>query len=233
MTKFPLGWPIIGEQNEKDFIRTFGALLKVRNILTAFDAFEGKGILSERELQDYQSEYIDLYQEFITVEKADKEQITDDLVFEVELIRQVEINIDYILLLVAKYRDSNCQDKSILVSIDKAVNSSLQLRSKKELIEHFVQTVNVDTEVEEDWRRFVRERKEADLAAIIQEEKLKEAETRRFVDNSLRDGALKTTGTDIDKLLPPLSRFGGGREAKKQGVIAKLMAFFERYFGLV
>ena len=232
-TKFLLGRPIIGEQNEKDFIRTFGALLKVRNILTAFDAFEGKGILSERELQDYQSEYIDLYQEFITVEKADKEQITDDLVFEVELIRQVEINIDYILLLVAKYRDSNCQDKSILVSIDKAVNSSLQLRSKKELIEHFVQTVNVDTEVEEDWRRFVRERKEADLAAIIQEEKLKEAETRRFVDNSLRDGALKTTGTDIDKLLPPLSRFGGGREAKKQGVIAKLMAFFERYFGLV
>ena len=232
-TKFPLARPIIGEQNKKDFMRTFGALLKVRNILTAFDAFEGKGILSERELQDYQSEYIDFYQEFIRVEKADKEQITDDLVFEVELIRQVEINIDYILLLVAKYRDSNCQDKNILVSIDKAVNSSLQLRSKKELIEHFVQTVNVDTHVEEDWRRFVRERKEADLAAIIQEEKLKEAETRRFIDNSLRDGALKTTGTDIDKLLPPLSRFGGGREAKKQSVIAKLMAFFERYFGLV
>jgi type I restriction enzyme R subunit len=220
-------------QNEKDFIRTFGALLKVRNILTAFDTFEGKEILSEREFQDYQSEYIDLYQEFTKAEKTDKEQITDDLVFEVELIRQVEINIDYILLLVAKYRDSMCQDKSILVSIDKAVDSSLQLRSKKELIEQFVQTVNVDTQVEEDWRRFVQERKEADLETIIQEEKLKEAETRRFVDNSLRDGTLKTTGTDIDKLLPPMSRFGGGREAKKQGVIARLIAFFERYFGLV
>ena len=232
-TKFPLGQPIIGEQTKKDFIRTFGALLRVRNILTAFDTFEGREILSERELQDYQSEYIDLYQEFTKAEKADKEQITDDLVFEVELIRQVEINIDYILLLVAKYRNSNCQDKSILVSIDKAVNSSLQLRSKKELIEHFVQTVNVDTHVEDDWRRFVQKQKEADLAAIIQEEKLKEAETRRFVDNSLRDGTLKTTGTDIDKLLPPMSRFGRGREAKKQGVIARLMAFFEKYFGLV
>jgi len=232
-TKFPLGQPIIGEQNQKDFIRTFGALLKVRNILTAFDAFEGKEILSQRKLQDYQSEYIDLYQEFTKAEKADKEQITDDLVFEVELIRQVEVNIDYILLLVAKYRDSMCQDKSILISIDKAVNSSLQLRSKKELIEHFVETVNVNTHVEEDWRRFVREQKEADLATIIQQEKLKEAETRRFVDNSLRDGILKTTGTDVDKLLPPMSRFGGGREAKKQGVIARLMAFFERYIGLV
>ena len=126
-----------------------------------------------------------------------------------------------------------CQDKSILISIDKAVNSSLQLRSKKELIEHFVETVNVNTHVEEDWRRFVREQKEADLATIIQQEKLKEAETRRFVDNSLRDGILKTTGTDVDKLLPPMSRFGGGREAKKQGVIARLMAFFERYIGLV
>ena len=74
----------------------------------------------------------------------------------------------------------------------------------------------------------------ADLNVIIGEEKLKEEETRKFLNNSFRDGTLKTTGTDIDKILPPASRFGGGtRAAKKQSVIARLMQFFEKYLGLV
>lgn len=233
-TKFPLGQAIIGEQNQKDFISLFGAVLRLKNILTAFDAFQDKQILTERDYQDYQSLYIDLYQEFTRDKIADKEQINDDIVFEIELIRQVEINIDYILMLVAKYHDSNCEDKSILVSINKAVNSSIQLRSKKELIEHFIETVNASTKVDEDWRKFVREQKETDLSAIIDEEKLKQDETKRFIDNSFRDGSLKTTGTDIDRILPPVSRFNGGnRTAKKQSVIEKLMQFFEKYFGLV
>jgi type I restriction enzyme R subunit len=232
--KFPLGQAIIGEQNQKDFIGLFGAILRLKNILTAFDAFAGNEILSSRDFQDYQSVYIDLYQEFTKDKSADKEKINDDIVFEIELIRQVEINIDYILMLVAKYHESNCEDKGILVSIHKAVNSSIQLRSKKELIEHFIETVNASTKVEDDWRRFVHEQKETELDAIISEEKLKQDETRRFMDNSFRDGTLKTTGTDIDKIMPPVSRFGGGnRAAKKQSVIEKLMKFFEKYFGLV
>lgn len=60
-----------------------------------------------------------------------------------------------------------------------------------------------------DWRRFVQERKEEDLSALIAYEKLKDEETRRFIDNSFRDGTLKTAGTDIDKILPPVSRFVG------------------------
>ena len=136
-------------------------------------------------------------------------------------------------MLVAKYHDSNCEDKEILVSIDKAINSSLQLRSKKELIEGFIRTVNTSTEVDADWRRFVLEQKESDLASIISEEKLKPDEARKFVDNAFRDGVLKTTGTDIDKIMPPVSRFGGGRAEKKQGIIDKLIRFFEKYFGLV
>lgn len=232
--KFLLGQAIIGEQNQKDFISLFGAILRLKNILTAFDGFSGNEILSSRDFQDYQSVYIDLYQEFTKDKNADKEKINDDIVFEIELIRQVEINIDYILMLVAKYHESNCEDKSILVSIDKAVNSSIHLRSKKELIEHFIETVNVSTKVEDDWRTFVHEQKETDLGAIISEEKLKQEETRKFIDNSFRDGTIKTTGTDIDKIMPPVSRFGGGnRAAKKQGVIDKLMKFFEKYFGLV
>lgn len=137
-------------------------------------------------------------------------------------------------MLVAKYHESNCTDKEILAAIDKAVNSSLELRSKKELIEGFISRINTSTHVDDDWRKFVVEQKEADLAALITDEKLKEDETRRFINNAFRDGTLKTTGTDIDKILPPASRFGGGnRQIKKQGVIAKLLDFFEKYLGLV
>ena len=149
------------------------------------------------------------------------------------MIRQVEVNIDYILMLVAKYHESNCEDKSILVSIDKAINSSIQLRSKKELIERFIESVNSDTRVDEDWKTFVEAQRETDLAAIIAEERLKQAETKRLINNSFRDGSLKTTGTDIDRIMPPVSRFGGNRGQKKQTIIEKLMAFFEKYFGLV
>lgn len=233
-THFPLGEAIIGEQNKKDFIRLFGAILRLKNILTAFDNFSGNEILTPREYQDYQSIYIDLYQEFSPDGRDEKEKINDDIVFEIELIRQVEINIDYILMLVAKYHDSNCEDKSILVSIHKAINSSIQLRSKKELIEKFIATVNASTKVEEDWLKFVTEQKEMDLESLIAEEKLKSEETRRFMDNAFRDGVLKTTGTGIDKLMPPVSRFGGGNRAvKKQNIIDKLTKFFEKYFGLV
>jgi type I restriction enzyme R subunit len=232
-TQYPLGQPILGEEAEKDFIRLYGAILRLRNILTSFDDFEGNEILSERDFQDYQSIYIDLYQEYRKGADGDKETINDDIVFEIELVKQIEVNIDYILMLVAKYQQSSCKDKTILTTIDKAINSSIELRSKKELIERFIEQVNVSTKVDEDWRKFLHERKEADITAIIEEERLKPEETRRFIDNAFRDGTLKTTGTAIDKIMPPVSRFGGGRAAKKQGIIEKLMLFFEKYLGLV
>jgi type I restriction enzyme R subunit len=232
-TQYPLGQPIIGEEAEKDFIRLYGAILRLKNILTSFDNFEGNEILSERDFQDYQSIYIDLYQKYRKGADGDKETINDDIVFEIELVKQIEVNIDYILMLVAKYQESNCKDKTILTTIDKAINSSIKLRSKKELIERFVEQVNVSTKVDEDWRKFLHERKEADISAIIEEEKLKPEETRRFINNAFRDGMLKTTGTAIDKIMPPVSRFGRGRAAKKQGIIEKLMLFFEKYLGLI
>ena len=234
MNRFPLGEVIIGEEAQKDFIRLYGSILRLKNILTAFDDFAGNEILSNRDFQDYQSVYIDLYQDMRPKSDGDKENINDDIVFELELIKQIEVNIDYILLLVEKYHESNCEDKSILAAIDRAINSSMELRSKKELINNFVARMTVSKSVDEDWRRFVQERKEEDIIALITDEKLKDEETRRFIDIAFRDGILKTTGTDIDKIMPPVSRFGGGNRAeKKQGIIDKLMAFFEKYLGLV
>ena len=164
----------------------------------------------------------------------EKESITDDVVFEMELVRQVEVNIDYILMLVARYHKENCKDKSIKGAIDKAIGSSLELRSKRELIEAFIASVNADGSVEEQWMAFVKKQKRRDLDALIAEERLKSEETVTFFEGSLRDDFLKTTGTDIDLILPPMSRFGSGnREEKKLSVIARLQTLFERYKGLV
>lgn len=231
--EFPEGQTILGEDAERRFVALFGSLLKSINILSAFDQFEGRQIITDRQLQDYQSNYLDLQEKWRRRRPGDKENINDDLVFETELIRQVEINIDYILLLVQKYHDSNCTNKEILVNISKAIGSSIQLRSKKELIENFIGSVNADTDVEKSWKDFVRQRKDEDLKEIIDSEHLKPQETRTFIDNSFRDGQVRTTGTDIDKILPPMSRFGGGnRQEKKKSVIDKIQAFFDRYFGL-
>ena len=232
--EFPEGQTILGEDAERRFVALFGSLLKSINILSTFDQFEGQQIITARQLQDYQSNYLDLQEKWRRRRPGDKENINDDLVFETELIRQVEINIDYILLLVQKYHDSNCTNKEMLVNISKAVGSSIQLRSKKELIENFIGSVNADTDVEKSWKDFVQQRKDEDLKEIIDSEHLKPQETKTFIDNSFRDGQVRTTGTDIDKILPPMSRFGGSdnRQEKKKTVVEKLQAFFERYFGL-
>lgn len=232
-SEFPEGRPVLGEDAEKRFVALFGSLLKSINILSTFDQYEGREELSDRQLQDYQSHYLDLRDKWRRRKPGDKENINDDLIFETELIRQVEINIDYILLLVQKYHDTNCTDKEILVNISKAIGSSLQLRSKKELIESFISSVNAGTDVDRGWREYVQRRKAEDLNEIIESEHLKPEETEKFIESSFRDGQVRTTGTDIDKILPPMSRFGGGnRQEKKRSVIEKIQSFFERYFGL-
>lgn len=232
--KYPLSEPaIIGEKAQKDFIGLFGSILRMRNLLSSFDEFVGNEILSEGQMQDYLSRYNDLYLEWKRFRETHaKEDINDDIVFEVELVKQVEINIDYILMLVKKYHDSHCEDKEILISINRAVDSSLELRSKKALIDTFIAGINDVEDVLLEWREFVAKEKEKQLEQIIDEEKLKPTETRKFVDYSFRDGVMKTTGTDIDKIMPPMSRFGGNREKKKFSIIEKLKQFFERFFGI-
>lgn len=234
-TNFPLTEPqIVGEQNQKDFIMLFGAILKMRNLLISFDDFKGKEMISDRDLQDYLGRYQDLRDEWKRRrENGESTDITDDIVFEIELIKQIEINIDYILMLVKKYHDSHCEDKEVLVDIRKAVDSSPELRSKKQLIENFINGINEVEDVMGEWNEFVDQQREEELAQIIADEKLKPQETRDFIETAFRDGEVKTTGTDIDKIMPPVSRFGGsGRAAKKQTVIEKLKAFFEKYFGI-
>ena len=231
--RFSLSEPqIIGEQNQKDFIALFGAVLRMRNLLLSFDEFKDNELISERDLQDYLGRYQDLRDEWKNKRKESTD-VTDDVVFEIELIRQIEINIDYILMLVKKYHDTHCEDKEVLITINKAIDASPELRSKKQLIETFIAGINDVDDVMNEWRSYVVGQRDHDLNAIITEERLKPEDTRKFMENAFRDGEIKTAGTDIDKLMPPISRFGGGNRAKKkQGVIEKLKGFFEKYFGI-
>jgi type I restriction enzyme R subunit len=236
LAEYPLGQPIIGEAAQKAFIALFGAILRLRNILQSFDDFAGNEILTPRAMQDYQSVYLNLYQEFRSQKDAQKESINDDVVFEIELIKQVEINVDYILMLVEQYRDAkgDGDDKEIRAAIERAVDSSPSLRNKKDLIEEFVESLSATSEVDAAWAAFVAAKRAEELDRIINDEGLDREATHAFVEAAFRDGAVQPTGTAITKILPPVSRFaqGGGHSAKKRTVLQKLGDFFDRFFGL-
>ncbi|HAF63210.1 MAG TPA: DEAD/DEAH box helicase [Anaerolineaceae bacterium] len=234
LAKFPIGVRIIGEQKQKDFIRLYGAILRIRNILLTFDEFCGNEILSERDIQDYHSIYIDLYNEFRKAGEGEKENINDDIVFEMELIKQIEINIDYILGLVKKYHEDHIKNRELLVDINKAIDSSVELRNKKDLINQFIASLDIHSVVDEDWQKYVEQKKIEELEEIIANENLDRKETYKFVRNAFRNGTVASTGTDLAKVLPPVSRFspGGERSKKRESVLDKLSSFFERFFDI-
>ena len=234
LARFPLGSPVVGEQAQKDFITLFGAILRLENILTSFDDFAESEILSERQSQDYRSVYLDLYAAFRKGQNADRERINDDIVFEIELVKQVEINVDYILMMAQRRRDGGGRDKEIRAEITRAIDASPTLRDKKELIEDFVDSVSATAEVDEAWKAHVAARRTADLDRIIAEEGLRPAEAREFVARALRAGSIQASGTAITRVLPPSSRFAVDRAygEKKQRVLGGLAELVERYAGL-
>jgi type I restriction enzyme R subunit len=235
LEKFPVGKRIVGEQDQKDFIKLYGAVLRVRNILTTFDEFIGNEILTERDVQDYHSMYIDLYNEFRKGTEGEKENVNDDVVFEMELIKQVEINIDFVLELIKKYHEDHVKNKELLVDINKAIDASIELRNKKDLINQFITSLDVHSIVDEDWQKFVEERRIEELDRIIESENLDREATYKFIKNAFRDGNIATTGIAITKIMVNRpSRFApdGGYGKKRESVLNKLASFFERFFDI-
>lgn len=237
--QFPLeavlnGNALLGEEAEKTFIRLFGVILRLRNILTAFDDFAADDTLSPRDEQDYRSVYTDLYQKW-RKQKEDAAIINDDLVFEVELLKQVDIDIDYVLMLVQKYHDSNCTDKMIIGDIERAIGASYELRNKKDLIQAFIDSLDSSDDVTADWEKYLAEAKERELSAIIEEEALDDAATREFMTNALVEGDISESGTGVASLMTKKpSRFAPANayaEMKAQ-VLDRLRGFFERFNGL-
>jgi type I restriction enzyme R subunit len=229
--RFPVGQNIIGEDDKKQFIKLYSSVLKFQNILNSFDSFFGKEILTDRDVQDYHSMYIELYNEFRTISDGDSENVNDDIVFEMELIKQVEINIDYILALIRVYHETHLQDKEITINISKAIDSSVELRNKKDLIELFIQSLTPQSAVDEEWETFVNKKMKLELDVIISEENLKEDETYKFMRNCFKNGEIQTSGTSLSKILPPISKFtpNNERQNKKEMVLEKLNFYFERY----
>ena len=234
--KYPAGQLVEGEDVQKDYIKLHGNLLRLRNILTSFDEFAEDDSLSEGELQERQSIYLDLYQEYRAQDAAEKAQIHEDVVFEIELARQDEVNVDYILMLVEKYReDGKGEDKELRASIDRAVDASPTLRNKKDLIEQFVDKVSITGPIDEAWREYIEQKRTEELQALIDEENLKPEETEALIADAFRDGTVPTVGTRINKLFAQrASRFSraNAHGAKKRAVIEKLNTFFDRFKGL-
>ena len=232
--KYVVGEMPIGENNKKEFVKLFSQILKARNILSAFDDFANDDMLSPRDEQDFRSTYIELYNEFKNIGDKDKVDITDDLVFEMELVKQIEVNVDYILGLIEKYHESNMEDKEIYINIQKAIASSPDLRNKKDLIEQFISTLDGNSDVYKDFEVFMNSKKKEELDKIIQEENLNVEETYNFVRRSFENGGVETTGTEIASILPPMSRFSqnSNRSEKKNNVISKLIEFFDKFFSI-
>ena len=259
MEKYPLqGFNIVGEENQKKFISLFGNILRLRNMLKAFDQFEGNEIIKERDMQDYLGHYQDLHEEWKCKEqKGEIADITDDVVFEMELVRQVEVNIDYILMLVERYHSKHCKDKNVLASIKVAIDASPQLRSKKKLIEGFIAQLNekeleklVDyggtttvydsngnkVSIVDCWSEYVEQKYNHDLAQLVQSEGLNDDLTRKFMEKSFSAGEVSELGTDINDLMPRMSRFGAAAQAraeKKSRIVESMRKLFNEFVGLV
>lgn len=221
----------VGEKAIKKFIQLFGTILKLRNLLTSFDQFEEADPMTDRDLQDYTSTYLDLADTLRNSEGKEKEDITDDVVFEMELVKQVEVNIDYILFLVEKYRKSHGKDSEIIVTINKAINSSPDLRDKKELIEKFIENLTPDSEVDAAWRVYVNAEKRRQFDAIVEEEHLKREQAVEFIENAYERGYVPEGGMELDGIMPAINPFdpNANREGKIAIVLEKLKAFFNRF----
>ena len=224
----------ISETAQKEYIKLYGAILKVTNILSSFDEFKDEELLTERDKQDYHSIYIELYNDFRNRAKRDKTDISEDIVFEMELIKSIEVNIDYILSLVKKYHDSNMEDKEILVTINKAIMASPDLRNKKDLILAFIDSLDQNSDVYLNFETFMNSKKKEELDAIIKEENLNSDKTYEFIKNSFEQGRIETSGTGVSGLLPPMNMFArdNGRQEKKNKVIDKLLEFFDKFFSI-
>jgi type I restriction enzyme R subunit len=235
-TTFPTTEIPISEKAQKDFVVLFNEVLKLLNVLVVFDEFEGNDLLSTAQLADYKSMYLEIRHELVR-QAAEKEDIVADLVFEVELIKSVDINVDFILELVRKLQaagDDQNKDREIKAEINRAVNSSIELRSKKDLIEQFISRMNNESDVGEAWSEFISEQRSQELEQIIDEENLDPAAARVFVDQAFRSGSIQAVGTGLARVMPARNMFSPAGEAgeQRERVLSKLHAFFERFFTL-
>ena len=227
----PVGTDVMTEEAKKDFIKKYSYILKLYNILSTFDEFEGKELLGEQERQHYASAYLELYHQFRDKEKVDPENVNEDIAFEIELIKHDDISIDRILQMVQTYADDHMNDMTVIAKIRDFVDASPNLRNKRELIEQFIKGITTGSDVGESWADYIKQQKEEELNKIIEEEKLKPIETRNFMAMAFRNGFVSMSGVAFAQILPAVSRFSkdSKREEMRQRVFEKLCAYLEKF----
>ncbi len=225
---------LIDEEAKLAFVKAFRELMRVKNILGSFAdfSFEDLGIV-EQEFEDYKSKYLDIHDGIKQVKE--KVSILEDVDFELELIHKDEINVTYILKLLAQFKDSNEQEQQTQrQNIVNIINGNAQLRSKRELIERFIDEHLMSLEdvdaVDDMFEKFWDEEKIKAFDELCEEENLNKEEVKKVVDTYLYDERLPLTDDIANTLNVKLKLFERKKVAKR--VLDKIMTFVDRFYNL-
>ncbi len=239
--KFPEPTEIVLESEKKEFVKLFGELLKSENILKNFDEFEDfESIISERQMQDMKSVYVDIREAFLNVKKAERaenEQIDfSDIEFQIDLLKTDEINLDYILALILEKSKENDDINILKEEVRRVIRTSLSARAKEDLVIDFINKTKISELIDTDdilekFYSFAKKEKNSKIRTLIDEERLKDS-AKRYIEKSISKGYAEYAGDELDSIIPPTSRRRGARERKKQEVLQKINEIVEVFVGI-
>ena len=241
--KFPNPVEIELDSEKKEFAELFGELLKSENILRNFDEFENfEKIISDRQMQDMKSVYVDICEDIRNTEKNDEnrngeEEIDfSDIEFQIDLLKTDEINLDYILSLILKKSEEHDDIETLKSEIRRIIRTSLGTRAKEDLVMNFINKTDLSElknsgDILETFYKYANEEKKIKIDELIENESLKK-DSERFIEKSINKGFVDYAGAELDSILPPTSRRKGAREAKKQSVLQKIRNIVEIFIGI-
>ncbi|EEW9234470.1 TPA: HsdR family type I site-specific deoxyribonuclease [Escherichia coli] len=196
---------------------------------------------AERKIQDYRSAYNDIRDWQRREKEADKKEKSttdwDDVVFEVDLLKSQEINLDYILGLIFEHNRQNKGKGEMIEEVKRLIRSSLGNRAKEGLVVDFIQQTNLDdlpdkASIIEAFFTFAQREQQREAEALIKEENLNEDAAKRYIRTSLKREYATENGTELNETLPKLSPLNPQYKTKKQAVFQKIVSFIEKFKGV-
>lgn len=204
-------------------------------------AMQGVQVLEERTLQDYRSSYNDI-REWLRREKSGKEEKSnsidwDEVVFEVDLLKSQEINLDYILGLIFENNKKTPDKASLLEDVRRLIRSSVGSRAKESLVVDFINQTDLDkiqnkASIIDAFFSFAQKEQIREAKELINEEKLNEDAAKRYIGSSLKREYVSENGTELNEILPKMSPLNPQYLTKKQSVFQKIAAFVDKFKGV-
>lgn len=198
---------LVDEAAEKQFVEAFRHVLRLRNVVISFADFDFSHLnIDEQTLENYKGKYLDIYDKVKREHEKEKVSILDDIDFELELTRRDEINVSYILRLIARMVGAD-EEKQIELKkvIDDTLSNTLELRSKRELIERFINgslpNISNASDVEGEWAEFVSEEQVRAFRALCKEEELDAQKVQNLLDRYISTGRIPRNHDLSDVLL--------------------------------